>query len=418
MVVGGRGGRADGKADRWLCKHCKTKGNQPFWNYPDKMACHRCHGSKSNVFLRYMAPQSPSQRTPAGEAGQANVLVRKVAEMEATIKQLRQENKEVKKLGKDRDGDEDMDGGDEQDDVEEHERCQTRLKELEKAIPALENHLAQLKAERERLSTKVRAAKPVNTQIEWQLRKIANMQKKLTKQQERIKEHEDNLDEINKLLEEDRAQELALATTLHEAQNHLSSLTAQAASHPPPTPTSQVPGTPYSIDQLGLLLATVDGVNQEVWDNIKAELPTEPPRQGGPEGEVPADDHQGGAGAPAAGQAALQVATGPEGGGVQGTGSGGQGSAAQQPATGRSPLPAVPTRPACGQAPKPPTTPAAKARAASAGRTKEVESMDIEVLRTKMGAVGLGATDEQLKKLVEEFGWTLVVSKRQRMGKP
>ena len=44
--------------------------------------------------------------------------------------------------------------------------------------------------------------------------------------------------------------------------------------------------------------------------------------------------------------------------------------------------------------------------------------MDIEVLRTKMGAVGLGATGEQLKQLVEEFGWTLVVSKRQRMGKP
>ena len=57
----------------------------------------RRHGSKSNVFLRYMAPKSPSQRTSAGEAGQANVLVRKVAEMEATIKQLRQENKEMGK---------------------------------------------------------------------------------------------------------------------------------------------------------------------------------------------------------------------------------------------------------------------------------------------------------------------------------
>ena len=50
--------------------------------------------------------------------------------------------------------------------------------------------------------------------------------------------------------------------------------------------------------------------------------------------------------------------------------------------------------------------------------TKEADAMDVDTLRAKFGAVCLGATDEQLKKLGEELGWTLVVSKRQRMGKP
>ena len=89
MVAGGKGGQADGRANRWLCRHCKTKGDMPYWNYPDKMACNKCHGSKNNVFLRDLVQGAPTQRTPAGEAARAAALQRKVAELEATVNNLK-----------------------------------------------------------------------------------------------------------------------------------------------------------------------------------------------------------------------------------------------------------------------------------------------------------------------------------------
>lgn len=434
MVAGGGG--AKGRDARWYCKFCKTKGDQPFWNYPDKLACHKCHGSKSSCFLRNVPPKSPVQRTPVGESARFAAMQRKQQELEATIRQLKLDNKKVGNVGngkKDDEGDEDMEEDDGQDNVQENEEdLRLELEVLDKEILGLDKLVTakakdlatELRAEREVISKKLREAKPVDKQIQVLANKVSKATRALAKQQASIQEQEVKLAELTDKIAKEREKEVELEVALAEAQAQMANLSTRAAITPPKSPTDKVPGLDCTLAHLGVVLAQL-GVDKELVEKFTTgatqraqppltEAAAEPP--GVAAGQVPA-----GGGDAARGLAATaQTATGSGGGEVGGSQeSGGMATSSPSPALAGTQGPLLP--PTKDQPPKPaPTTPAARARAASAGRKTELEvgAGDLEALRKELGEVGLGATDEQLRVLGGRLGaWTLVVSKRQRQSK-